>query len=185
MTTYRNRETESVLTLAELREALPNVFVPEDAMPQYLDGLGYDVVKFIPPHGVAPGPTQRAVRDGIELVNGQWQDKWVVVDLVGQELAERLAYMAAEVQAQVVTAVQVRLDDFARTRNYDGILSVCTYATSAVPKFAAEGQAAVNLRDATWATLYGILAQVQAGTRAMPSSFADIETELPALSWPE
>ena len=81
-------------------------------------------------------------------------------------------------------AIQARLDDFARTRNYDGILSAATYATSAVPKFAAEGQYAVQARDATWAAAYQILAEVQSGTRPMPSSPEDIFPELPALQWP-
>ena len=91
---------------------------------------------------------------------------------------------AAEIQAVIVAATQQRLDDFARTRNYDGILSAATYASSTVPRFADEGQAAVNARDATWATLYTLLGEVQAGTRPMPAGFADIEAELPALEWP-
>lgn len=89
-----------------------------------------------------------------------------------------------EIQASIVSATQQRLDDFARTRNYDGILSLCTYATSAVPKFQAEGQYGVTARDATWATLYQILAEVEAGTRPVPSGYADIEPDLPALAWP-
>ena len=88
-------------------------------------------------------------------------------------------------QAQFTAAIQDRLDDFARTRNYDGILSACTYATSTVPKFAAEGQRAVELRDQTWAAAYGLLDEVLAGTRPMPSDLADIEADLPALEWPQ
>ena len=86
--------------------------------------------------------------------------------------------------AAVTQAVQQRLDDFARTRAYDGILSAATYATSAVPKFAAEGQYAVQARDATWAACYQIMADVQAGTRAMPS-VEDVLAGLPALEWPQ
>lgn len=89
-----------------------------------------------------------------------------------------------QLQAEIVAATQQRLDDFARTRNYDDILSLCTYATSAVPKFKAEGQCGVNARDATWATLYQVLADVQAGTRPTPAGYADIEPLLPALEWP-
>jgi hypothetical protein len=91
---------------------------------------------------------------------------------------------AAEVEATFTAAIQKRLDDFARTRNYDGILSACSYATSSVPKFQGEGAACVNLRDATWAAAYAILAEVQAGDRAMPQSLEDIEADLPALAWP-
>ena len=79
---------------------------------------------------------------------------------------------------------QQRLDDFARTRNYDGILSACTYATSAVPKFAAEGQYAVQARDATWAALYAFMADVQVGTQPVPTGFEDVEPLLPPLAWP-
>lgn len=87
--------------------------------------------------------------------------------------------------AEFTTAIQERLDGFARTRNYDSILSACTYATSAVAKFKTEGQACVNLRDATWAAAYDILAKVQAGKRTMPATLADIEADLPALEWPQ
>lgn len=94
------------------------------------------------------------------------------------------AHSADEMIASVQQAVQQRLDDFARTRAYDGILSAATYAASAVPKFAAEGQYAVQARDATWAACYQIMADVQAGTRAMPS-VEDVLAELPALEWPQ
>ena len=43
-----------------------------------------------------------------------------------------------EMEADFTARIQARLDDWARTRGYDGILSACTYATSAVAKFAAE-----------------------------------------------
>ena len=89
-----------------------------------------------------------------------------------------------QIVAAVTQAVQQRLDDFARTRAYDGILSAATYAASAVPKFAAEGQYAVQARDAAWAACYQIMADVQAGMRAMPS-VDDVLAELPALEWPQ
>ena len=92
---------------------------------------------------------------------------------------------AEQLQAEIVAATQQRLDDFARTRNYDGILSACTYATSLVPKFATEGQYAVQARDATWATLYALLAEVQSGTRPAPASFDDVAPLLPELEWPQ
>lgn len=91
---------------------------------------------------------------------------------------------AQQIEAAFTASIQKRLDDFARTRNYDSILSACTYATSAVAKFKTEGQACVNLRDATWAAAYNILANVQAGKRPMPTSIADIEADLPVAVWP-
>jgi hypothetical protein len=88
------------------------------------------------------------------------------------------------IQQEIIEQTQQRLDDFAKTREYDGILSLCTYATSTVPKFLAEGQYGVESRDATWAKLYEILDEVLAGTRPMPSGYTDIEPELPVLAWP-
>lgn len=89
-----------------------------------------------------------------------------------------------QMQAAVVQAVQSRLDVFARTRNYDGILSACTYATSTVAKFKAEGQCCVNARDAHWNACYSILADVQAGVRAMPT-VDQVLSEMPPLAWPQ
>ena len=88
-----------------------------------------------------------------------------------------------QIKMEIVDAVQNRLDAFAQTRNYDGILSACTYATSTVPKFAAEGQYAVNARDATWATCYQIMTAVQEGQRPLPTA-EPVLSELPLLSWP-
>lgn len=115
-----------------------------------------------------------------------------VVPMSPEEEAEFLAIQSEatlpsveRTRSEIVTATQQRLDAFARTRNYDGILSLCTYATDTNPKFAAEGQYGVTARSATWATLYTILAEVEAGIRPVPSGYADIEPDLPALAWPE
>jgi hypothetical protein len=117
------------------------------------------------------------------------------VDLTAKEIAEieRLqqeaqaqapAREAARIKQEITDATQQRLDDFAKTRNYDSILSACTYAADPNPKFASEGQYCVDARGATWATLYEIMAEVEAGTRPMPSGYADVEGELPVLAWP-
>jgi hypothetical protein len=90
----------------------------------------------------------------------------------------------SQIQAEIVTATQQRLDSFAKTRNYDNILSACTYAADLNPKFATEGQYCVDARGATWTKLLGMLAEVEAGTRPMPSGYADVEGELPVLAWP-
>jgi hypothetical protein len=90
---------------------------------------------------------------------------------------------AEEIKQWITTAVQSRLDTFAQTRNYDSILSACTYASSTVAQFASEGQQCVNVRDATWGKLYQIMQEVEAGTRPMPAGYADIESELPELAW--
>jgi hypothetical protein len=91
---------------------------------------------------------------------------------------------AEQVKGDIVTQTQARLDAFAQTRGYDGILSACTYAADPVPKFAAEGAYAVVARSQTWSALYALLDAVQAGTTPMPTGFADVEPLLPVLAWP-
>jgi len=86
--------------------------------------------------------------------------------------------------AEYKDAVQKHLDDFARTRDYDNILSAATYATSTNPKFAVEGQYAAEARDATWGKLYEVLAAVEAGSRPMPT-LDELLAELPVLAWPD
>lgn len=76
-----------------------------------------------------------------------------VIDLAPQEQAD--ARQAA------ITAVQSRLDTLAQSWGYDSILSLCTYASSKVPRFAAEGQTGVDWRDATWAKVAEMQATVQ------------------------
>lgn len=122
----------------------------------------------------------------IEYNNAQyaWQTDNALICDTDRTMTVEFVRPVAEMQAEIVEAVQRRLDSFAQTRNYDNILSACTYASSSVPRFASEGQAAVDARDATWATLYTLLGEVQAGTRPMPESFADVEPLLPVLEWP-
>lgn len=86
--------------------------------------------------------------------------------------------------AQVTRVVQIRLDSVAQQRGYDGILSACTYVASAVPRFKAEAEAAVAWRDAVWSKCYEILAQAQAGERAVPS-LGEVLQELPQIQWPQ
>lgn len=115
----------------------------------------------------------------VDLTTGEAK----VVQLTDGEIAEVLASVPKLTQADYTSFIQKRLDDFARTRNYDGILSAATYATSAVPKFKAEGQYAVEARDTTWAKGYEILTAVESGARQAPT-FVELAAELPALVWP-
>jgi len=93
---------------------------------------------------------------------------------------EPLEYAKERMIKEYTTTVQSYLDTTAQEHGYDNILSLCTYATSAIPKFKLEGQAGVYFRDAVWSNCYEILADVQAGTREVPE---DIISELPVINW--
>lgn len=118
------------------------------------------------------------------LLEGQSMGKIIVADESGRPILQDPPPPTAEQTIeQYMAAVQEHLDTFARTRNYDSILSAATYATSTVPKFAAEGQYAVEARDATWAKCYEVLAAVEAGSRPM-QTLDELLAELPVLTWP-
>ena len=198
----RHRETSAVMYEAEFRAYQQANGGPTwgQTTDEILDSLGADVV-FEGPQATGGEFWQYSVYGGVEQKNGKWYTKWNLgpaffdtedadgkVTTAAENQAAYIALKTQEralaVKNQIIDATQKRLDDFAQTRNYDGILSACTYATSAVPKFATEGQYCVEVRDTTWAALYDILGEVQAGTRPKPSGYADIEADLPVLTWP-
>lgn len=88
-----------------------------------------------------------------------------------------------EVIAALTADVQAWLDTEARTREYDGILSLCTYASDPDPGFAAEGQAGVVWRGSVWRACYTIMADVKAGNRTVPTA-EDLIAALPPMVWP-
>ncbi len=111
------------------------------------------------------------------------QITWPVLDYTPEQIASNKAESQRRMIETYVKIAQDRLDDFAKTRNYEGILSACTYASSSVLKFASEGQYALLARDTTWAACYALMGEVQAGTHAVPTT-AEFEAVLPALAWP-
>lgn len=118
------------------------------------------------------------------LLECQSQGKLIQADINGRPvLADPPPPTPEQIIADMTAKVQAHMDVKARERNYDGILSLCTYATSVVPKFAAEGQAGVEWRDAVWATCYAIMADVQDGKRPAPTA-EQLIAELPPFVWP-
>jgi hypothetical protein len=175
-----NTETQAYpLSEADIRALMPNTSFPQ---------------QFNPPHPyVWVFPTPRPVFDDItqsvreiapEVAGGNYEQRWEVVDLSPEQSAAIQQAHSQRVQADVVAATQARLDAFARTRHYDDIKSASGYAGCSVQRFNIEGTYCRDARAETWAALYVMLDEVQAGTRPMPTGFADIEAELPPLVWP-
>lgn len=179
------------LTANDIKAREPNTSFPQYLQPEDISHFGYFPVQATDPTNT---DTQHSVEAAPVLTNGVWMQTWTVIDYTPTELAQRAADKAAAdaaaaaeqkaaIEKEFSTAIQSRLDAFAQTRNYDGILSACTYASSTVTKFKAEGQYCVDARDNTWATCYTILAQVEAGTIPMPT-LDEVLAQLPVLTWP-
>lgn len=119
-----------------------------------------------------------------ELVEGNYEQRWEVYALSEEQAAANLAAFNQARFNQIVAQAQARLDAFARTRNYDDIKSASDYAGCSVERFNTEGTYCRDVRAETWAALYTMLDEVNAGTRPIPASLADLEAELPKLAWP-
>ena len=74
----RNQETGEIISDVAFRRLHPNTSFPRVISAETYSGFGYDVVL----NGPQPTPTeyQRVQRDGIELIEGQWFTKFIVVD---------------------------------------------------------------------------------------------------------
>lgn len=171
-------EDFTLITESAFKLQYPNTSFPIVLTDAVLLDFGYAVLH--ESEQPAPPLGYNYVENGYERVDNKYQTKYTLVPETEEQLRER----QKSVQADITDAAQQRMDAFARTRGYDGILSACTYATSAVPKFAQEGQYAVQARDATWVTLYQIMLDVENGSRPLPSSYKEVESLLPPLQWP-
>jgi hypothetical protein len=114
------------------------------------------------------------------------QNPWAyqVGDLYNNGVFSPIIHLtAAEIEAQMTDAVQSQLDSTAQSYGYDSILSAVSYRDSTVPKFATDGVAFSAWRDACWSHCLQVLADVQAGTRSVPT-VAQLLLELPAYVAP-
>lgn len=108
------------------------------------------------------------------------QDGWVL-STGGTYSAPPAPAMTAKDFAGVI---QAHLDATAQERQYDGIQTAVSYRGDPNTQFAAEAEAIFAWRSAVWTAALAILAEVEAGTRPIPTADALI-AELPEIIWPE
>ena len=128
----------------------------------------HDYLEWVEEGGV---PIIEAAGRFLSVINGQ-----LVIDPNKEQI------LLNEKKKSLIDAIQRRLDEEAQTHNYDGILSACTYALSTKTKFAKEGKACVAWRDEVWTKGYEIMAEVEAGTRPIPTE-EELIQELPIMNW--
>jgi hypothetical protein len=86
----------------------------------------------------------------------------------------KAARAAAETTARYTAAIDAHVTAAARDRGYNSAESLASYVASTNQAWAAEAKAFVAWRDAVWAYALEVLADVEAGTKALP----DIEALL-------
>jgi len=96
-------------------------------------------------------------------------DKWVNGEWVEIETPEQTT-------KRLELVLDNYLDEVAKSYGYESIKTMVTYPTSTNPKFAAEGQAAIEFRDAVYTKGIELIADVQADKISIPT-----ESELLAL----
>lgn len=164
----------------QLRTEHPHVSFPSDYRTNYalLAEYGIQRVTETSPPQVDKFTHRVQATDPAE-VNGEYVQQWQVIELSEQEQQDKIR----EAQREFEALVQERLNAWAMQKGYNGIESAVSYVYSGVTRFAEEARHAIAVRDDMWIKLYEIFDQVNQGQRAMPTSFVDIEHELPVLAW--
>lgn len=176
---YVNINTLEKVEAIDIMMANPHISFPNRGWSdEELAPYGYAELNFPVEHPI-PGLYETLVEAPPVNIDGKWYIQFSVVPMSKPEIEAK----KEQILADIIAGVQNNLDSFAKTRNYDGILSLCTYATSTNPTFKAEGERGVYLRDETWNALYVIMAEVKAGKRPHPTGFGDVVGELPELTW--
>jgi hypothetical protein len=88
----------------------------------------------------------------------------------------------AATKQKLIGVIQKYMDDEVNLKGYDGILSLCSYATSTDPKFSGEGQAGVDWRDEVWKFGYDLLNEVTTTSTAIPTE-DELIAMLPPMVW--
>ena len=112
-----------------------------------------------------------------------YADQYAAI-LAEEEAAANQPSTPSDPVALYTNAVQAHLDNVARAKGYDGILSAVTYAEeSSVPRFQQEGILFRAWRSNVWANCYTMVAEVQQGLRPAPT-VEEVIAALPVITLP-
>lgn len=164
-------------SVAELKKDFPNTSFSQNV--EKSDLSAFNVFEVLPVARPVVDYTKVVLEEKPALISGKWTQVWLVRDATDSEKEKAFAVVRAGYGAQV----QNHLNVVVRLRDYDDIVSACSYVSSTNPKYSAEGQSCVAWRDAVWEETYKILDDVWAGIRPLPT-IEELLSELPSIVWP-
>lgn len=162
-------------TLNDLKKDNPNASFPKRPSEDMLAEWGVYPVRVIPAPVTAANEAAEPADPILE--NGEWVQGWTVRALTQDEIKQKIEMHKEILQA----AVTDHMNAVARQKNYDSILSACTYAAFDNP-FKDDGLKAIAWRSAVWVKCYEVLDFVQAGLREIPTA-EELIAELPEMEW--
>lgn len=180
---WRKKTPENLQTdfdEVKLRASIPTHYgVPHGCMdlevPEHNQDA--DLVRLVDGNLVVEVDAKKRMRDAEKAAEAKAQED--------AEAAQRAIDDAPDkVQERLTAAVRAELDKQARALGYDSMLSMVSYTTSSVKRFAAEAVAAVAWRDAVWLAVNKVVQAVKAGKQAGPTA-AELAALLPAANWPK
>jgi len=95
---------------------------------------------------------------------------------IPQDLLYRILFLADQY-------IQDKLDEFAATRQYKDVTSLCSYKDSTRPSYASDAARGIVVRDKTWIATEVYMGSVLTGVTPVPKSTADIDAILTDLTW--
>ncbi len=104
-----------------------------------------------------------------------WQEKWAELNAPKEPPPLTIN--------DFVYGMQIHFESVAREKDYDGVLSIVSYAQSTSLKWQSEAEAFIAWRDECWAYGYQELDKYERGERTI-GSVAQFVAELPVIVWP-
>ena len=104
-----------------------------------------------------------------------------------QSMAKKLNLTPAnfgveDLQKKYTKLVQNYMDKIVQAKGYDDVFTCISYVDSTDEIFRREALAVLAWRDKVWRLCYDVLAEVNAGKRAVPSEL-ELLAMLPKLEW--
>lgn len=91
--------------------------------------------------------------------------------------------LATRIYNLISDYVDDKLEEFAKTRGYKSVVSCVSYIGDPNPQFDSDALIMRELRSQVWVTMNAYSGSIINNTTPIPKSMADIDSNIPPLSW--